>query len=74
MWGSLWVIVAAHTSLWMRAAPLVGSAEQKERYLVPMARGEVIGVYGGTEARRRQRFGWHPDDGRFEDEAEGARG
>src|SRR5512147_2609615 len=46
VWGSLGLIVAAHTSLGCGPLHLVGSAEQKQRFLVPMARGEVIGAYG----------------------------
>jgi len=49
VWGSLGLIVAAHTSLGCGPLHLAGSAEQKQRYLVPMASGEVIGGYGLTE-------------------------
>jgi alkylation response protein AidB-like acyl-CoA dehydrogenase len=49
VWGSLGLIVAAHTSLGCGPLHLAGSAEQKQRYLVPMAGGEVIGAYGLTE-------------------------
>jgi alkylation response protein AidB-like acyl-CoA dehydrogenase len=49
VWGSLGLIVAAHTSLGCGPLHLAGSAEQKQRYLVPMASGEVIGAYGLTE-------------------------
>ena len=49
MWGSLGLIVAAHTSLGCGPLHLAGSHEQKQRFLVPMARGEVIGAYGLTE-------------------------
>ncbi len=49
VWGSLGLIVAAHTSLGCGPLHLAGSADQKERYLVPMASGEVIGAYGLTE-------------------------
>src|SRR5215208_4474747 len=49
VWGSLGLIVAAHTSLGCGPLHLVGSKEQQQRYLVPMARGEVIGAYGLTE-------------------------
>jgi alkylation response protein AidB-like acyl-CoA dehydrogenase len=49
VWGSLGLIVAAHTSLGCGPLHLCGSAEQKQRYLVPMAGGEVIGAYGLTE-------------------------
>ncbi|HXG40954.1 MAG TPA: acyl-CoA dehydrogenase family protein [Candidatus Limnocylindrales bacterium] len=49
VWGSLGLIVAAHTSLGCGPLLLAGSDEQKRRYLVPMASGEVIGAYGLTE-------------------------
>ena len=49
VWGSLGLIVAAHTSLGCGPLHLAGTQEQKDRYLVPMARGEVIGAYGLTE-------------------------
>jgi alkylation response protein AidB-like acyl-CoA dehydrogenase len=49
VWGSLGLIVAAHTSLGCGPLHLAGSAEQKQRYLAPMASGEVIGAYGLTE-------------------------
>ena len=49
IWGSLGLIVAAHTSLGCGPLHLVGSDEQKQRYLVPMASGQVIGAYGLTE-------------------------
>jgi alkylation response protein AidB-like acyl-CoA dehydrogenase len=49
VWGSLGLIVAAHTSLGCGPIHLAGSKEQKDRYLIPMASGEVIGAYGLTE-------------------------
>jgi alkylation response protein AidB-like acyl-CoA dehydrogenase len=49
VWGSLGLIVAAHTSLGCGPLHLAGSAEQKERFLVPMASGAVLGAYGLTE-------------------------
>jgi alkylation response protein AidB-like acyl-CoA dehydrogenase len=49
VWGSLGIIVAAHTSLGCGPLMIAGTAEQKERYLRPMASGEVIGAYGLTE-------------------------
>jgi alkylation response protein AidB-like acyl-CoA dehydrogenase len=49
VWGSLGLIVAAHTSLGCGPLHLAGSHDQQQRYLVPMARGEVIGAYGLTE-------------------------
>ena len=49
VWGSLGLIVAAHTSLGCGPIHLVGTDEQKQRYLVPMASGHVLGAYGLTE-------------------------
>ena len=49
VWGSLGLIVAAHTSLGCGPLLLAGSDDQKERFLVPMASGQVIGAYGLTE-------------------------
>ncbi len=49
VWGSLGIIVAAHTSLGCGPLHVAGTPEQKERYLVPMAQGKVIGAYGLTE-------------------------
>ncbi len=47
--GSTSVIVSAHTSLC--AAPIYefGSEEQKQKYLVPLAKGEKLGAFGLTE-------------------------
>lgn len=43
------VIVSAHTSL--GAAPIAefGNKEQKEKFLIPMAKGEKLGAFGLTE-------------------------
>jgi len=49
VWGSLGLIVAAHTSLGCGPLLLAGSDDQRERFLVPMASGQVIGAYGLTE-------------------------
>jgi alkylation response protein AidB-like acyl-CoA dehydrogenase len=49
VWGSLGLIVAAHTSLGCGPLHMAGTKEQKDRYLVPMASGQVIGAYGLTE-------------------------
>lgn len=48
--GTSSVIVSAHTSLC--AAPIYefGTEEQKQKYLVPLAKGEKIGAFGLTEA------------------------
>ena len=49
VWGSLGLIVAAHTSLGCGPLHLAGTAEQKQRFLVPMASGKVLGAFGLTE-------------------------
>jgi alkylation response protein AidB-like acyl-CoA dehydrogenase len=49
VWGSLGIIVAAHTSLGCNPLHLAGTDEQKQRFLVPMASGRVLGAYGLTE-------------------------
>ena len=48
--GTTGVIVSAHTSLC--AAPIYefGTEEQKQKFLVPLAKGEKIGAFGLTEA------------------------
>src|SRR5919197_3537163 len=50
VWGSLGLIVAAHTSLGCGPLHLAGTKEQKDRFLVPMASGQVLGAYGLTES------------------------
>src|SRR6188474_3856394 len=47
--GSVGIIVSAHTSLGCNPVYLAGTDEQKQRYLVPMASGQVLGAYGLTE-------------------------
>jgi alkylation response protein AidB-like acyl-CoA dehydrogenase len=47
--GSVGIIVSAHTSLGCNPIWLAGTDAQKERYLRPMASGEVLGAYGLTE-------------------------
>ena len=47
--GSVGIIVSAHTSLGCNPIWLAGTDEQKEKYLRPMASGEVLGAYGLTE-------------------------
>ncbi len=49
VWGSLGLIVAAHTSLGCGPIHLAGTDEQKQLHLVPMASGRVLGAYGLTE-------------------------
>jgi alkylation response protein AidB-like acyl-CoA dehydrogenase len=47
--GSVGIIVSAHTSLGCNPLWIAGTDAQKERYLRPMASGQVIGAYGLTE-------------------------
>jgi alkylation response protein AidB-like acyl-CoA dehydrogenase len=71
VWGSLGLIVAAHTSLGCGPLHLAGSDEQKQRYLVPMASGEVIGAYGLTEPGAGSDAGGTKTTARFEDAPDG---
>jgi alkylation response protein AidB-like acyl-CoA dehydrogenase len=71
VWGSLGLIVAAHTSLGCGPLHLAGSPEQKQRYLVPMASGEVIGAYGLTEPGAGSDSGGTRTTARFEDGPDG---
>jgi alkylation response protein AidB-like acyl-CoA dehydrogenase len=48
--GSVAIIVSAHTSLGCNPLYMAGTQEQKDRYLRPLASGEVIGAYGLTES------------------------
>ncbi|MBH31063.1 MAG: acyl-CoA dehydrogenase [Candidatus Marinimicrobia bacterium] len=43
------ITMAAHTSLGMTPIYLVGTEDQKRRYLPPLASGEMIGAFGLTE-------------------------
>ena len=47
--GSVAIIVSAHTSLGCEPIWLAGTPEQRERYLRPLASGQLIGAYGLTE-------------------------
>ncbi|TMC63510.1 MAG: acyl-CoA dehydrogenase [Chloroflexi bacterium] len=71
VWGSLGLIVAAHTSLGCGPLHLVGTPEQKQRYLVPMASGNVLGAYGLTEPGAGSDAGGTRTTARFEDGADG---
>lgn len=44
------VIVSAHTSLGSDPIKKFGTEEQKQKYLVPLAKGEHLGAFGLTEA------------------------
>src|SRR6188508_1163894 len=69
VWGSLGLIVAAHTSLGCGPLHLAGTKEQKDRYLVPMASGQVIGAYGLTEPGAGSDAGGTRTTARLEGEA-----
>jgi alkylation response protein AidB-like acyl-CoA dehydrogenase len=71
VWGSLGLIVAAHTSLGCGPLHLAGSHEQKQRYLVPMASGKVIGAYGLTEPGAGSDSGGTRTTAMFEDGPDG---
>jgi len=71
VWGSLGLIVAAHTSLGCGPLHLAATAEQKERYLVPMASGTVIGAYGLTEPGAGSDAGGTRTTARYEDGPDG---
>ena len=48
--GALALTVASHNSLCQGHILIAGSEEQKRKYLPPLARGEVMGAWGLTEA------------------------
>lgn len=48
--GSTGIFLAAHSSLGVNPVYVAGNEEQKQKYLIPMARGEKIGSFGLTEA------------------------
>ncbi|MFL0246439.1 acyl-CoA dehydrogenase [Candidatus Clostridium stratigraminis] len=47
--GSTGVILSAHTSLCAGLIHQFGNAMQKEKYLIPLAKGEKLGAFGLTE-------------------------
>jgi butyryl-CoA dehydrogenase len=47
--GSMAIILDAHTSLCCEPLYLFGTEAQKQKYLVPLARGQKIGAFGLTE-------------------------
>ncbi|RKM60480.1 acyl-CoA dehydrogenase [Butyrivibrio sp. CB08] len=47
--GTTSVIVSAHTSLCCDPILTYGTEEQKQKYLVPLAKGEKLGAFGLTE-------------------------
>ncbi|HEY0408015.1 MAG TPA: acyl-CoA dehydrogenase [Pyrinomonadaceae bacterium] len=48
--GSVGISVAAHNSLCSNHIYMFGTEEQKQKFLVPLARGERLGAWGLTEA------------------------
>ncbi len=71
VWGSLGIIVAAHTSLGCGPLHLAGTPEQQQTYLVPMAQGRVLGAYGLTEPGAGSDAGGTRTTARYEDDADG---
>jgi alkylation response protein AidB-like acyl-CoA dehydrogenase len=71
VWGSLGLIVAAHTSLGCGPLHLAGTKEQKDTFLVPMAGGSVIGAYGLTESGAGSDAGGTRTTARLEDGPDG---
>src|SRR5213596_1188566 len=47
--GSTAITLAAHVSLGCGPVWNIGTEEQKQRFLVPMAKGEALGAFGLTE-------------------------
>jgi alkylation response protein AidB-like acyl-CoA dehydrogenase len=71
VWGSLGLIVAAHTSLGCGPLHLAGTPEQQAEFLVPMASGQVLGAYGLTEPGAGSDAGGTRTVARFEDGPDG---
>ena len=72
VWGSLALIVAAHTSLGCNPIHVAGTPDQKRRFLAPMARGDVLGAYGLTEPEAGSDSGGTKTTARLEDGPEGS--
>jgi len=47
--GTTGVIVSGHTSLCCGPIDMFGTVEQKNKYLIPLAKGEKLGAFGLTE-------------------------
>ncbi|WP_160680131.1 acyl-CoA dehydrogenase family protein [Clostridium sp. C8-1-8] len=47
--GGVGVILSAHTSLGTYPIAAYGNEEQKQKYLIPLAKGEKLGAFGLTE-------------------------
>ncbi|MCR5509760.1 MAG: acyl-CoA dehydrogenase family protein, partial [Lachnospiraceae bacterium] len=67
--GTTGVIVSAHTSLCCDPILTYGTEEQKQKYLVPLAKGEKLGAFaltepgGGTDAQGAQTKATEVEDG-----------
>jgi alkylation response protein AidB-like acyl-CoA dehydrogenase len=70
-WGSLGIIVAAHTSLGCGPLHIAATPAQKDRWLVPMAQGRVIGAFGLTEPEAGSDSGGTRTTARHEPGADG---
>jgi len=71
VWGSLGLIVAAHTSLGCGPLLVAGTDEQRDRFLPHMASGRVLGAYGLTEANAGSDAGGTRTTVRHEDGPDG---
>ena len=71
VWGSLGIIVAAHTSLGCSPFVIAGTDEQKARFLPPLASGQVLGAFGLTEPGAGSDAGGTRTTARFEDGPDG---
>jgi alkylation response protein AidB-like acyl-CoA dehydrogenase len=72
VWGSLGLIVAAHTSLGCGPLLIAGTDEQRDRFLPDMAAGRVLGAYGLTESSAGSDAGGTRTTARREDGPGGA--
>lgn len=50
VWASLGLIISANNSLSGQPILNFGTEEQKQKYLIPLARGEILGCYALTES------------------------
>ncbi len=60
--ASVAVTIGAHSSIGMRGLLLLGTEEQKNRYMPRLASGELIAAFCLTETGRRFRRSGHQDD------------
>jgi butyryl-CoA dehydrogenase len=73
VWGSLALIVAAHTSLACGPLLAAGTPEQKRRFLVPLASGAALGAFALTEPGAGSDAGGTRTTASFEPGADGGR-